>query len=273
MTTPNSHVSRTVAIKVGASSLAVQLDRVALDSPSEPVKALFTDAGMSVWTHDLAKTMHVFLTNAPLEKFKVKEPCVLLINPREFADLLRLKFGDSQVSITTKANEVITLKDKENNRASYYPADEDDCAIVPDRWEMPQSASKKGWRVIPQHGHELCSMRVHIQREYLTRGVVDMEVAKAPYCEFHFSPSGGGTVTSGHWGSKTNQSHSPIQCRVEVSDPTYTHGVVALTNTLTQVLNRSIGDDFILHKHKDTPFVIIEVGDMVCVVAETTKGV
>lgn len=272
MTTPNSPVSRTVKVMVRANSLAKQLTRVALDTPSQPVRVLFTKEGMSVWTHDLTKTMHVFLTHAPLEDYKRKEDCIMLVNPKEFADLLSTKFRDQQVRISTEAHKPITIQEKTTKqfvgRVVYHSADEDDCAIVPDRWQMPESRTKPGWKSIPQQGGETCTTRIEISRCELVKGVVDMQVANAPYCQFVFTPKVS-FVGSGHWGSKTNSSQSVIECKVEGHKNTE----IGLTNTLTQVLSMTEGDDFILHKHKATPFVIMECGDMECVVAETTKEV
>ncbi len=266
MMTPNSQVSRSVQLRVKASSLAKQLRRVCLDTPPQPVRVLFTTAGMSVWTHDLAKTMHIFVTDAPLEEYKVKEPCVILVNPKEFADLLSTKFRDSQIQIQTKANQPIMVFDKQSNQAQYYPADEDDCAMVPDRWQMPDSDAQPGWKTIPQMGGETCTMRAEVSRSELVKAVVDMQVANAPYCEFHFTKPT--TATSGHWGAKTNRSQSRLNCKVE---PTGVSQKVGLTETLSRVLSIASGDDFVIHKHEKTPFVIIDCGDMTAVVAETKK--
>lgn len=270
MLTPNNDVSRTVQLRVSAKSLANQLRRVCLDTPPQPVRVLFTDAGMSVWTYDLAKTMHVFLTDAPLVDYKVKEPCVLLVNPKEFSDTLALKFKDSQVLIKTQANQEIIIQDKGGNSSVIYPADEDDCAMAPDHWQVPDSDAHPGWKHISQK-NEVCTTKVEMSRSELVKAMVDMQVASAPYCEFTFADKDKATVISGHWTSKTNRSTSKLDCVT-------THRVggslnVGLTDdTLTRLLSITTGDSFIFHKHKDAPFVVVECGDMVMTLAETQKG-
>jgi len=267
MLTPNTHVSRTVRLRVSAKSLANQLRRVCLDTPPQPVRVLFTDAGMSVWTHDLAKTMHVFLSDAPLVDYKVKEPCVLLVNPKEFSDTLALKFKDSQVQIRTEANQEITINDKVGNSSVIYPADEDDCAIVPDHWQIPDSDTKEGWKHIPQKGED-CTTRVEMSRSELVKAMVDMQVASAPYCEFAFADKHRTVATSGHWTSKTNRSMSKLDCTTLGSSVS-----VGLTDdSLTRLLSITTSDDFVFHKHIETPFVVAECGDMVVTLAETQKG-
>lgn len=224
---------------------------------------------MSVWTHDLAKTMHVFMSDAPLDDYKVKAPCVLLVNPKELSEILTLKFKDAQVQITTKANDVITIAGKSSGTAQIYPADEDDCAIVPDAWQIPDSDTDPGWKHIPQMD-DICTTMVKTTRPELVKAVVDMQVASAPYCEFTFA--GNASVTSGHWTSKTNRSQSQL-------NSTITHRVgasqkVGLTSdTLTRLLSITSGDDFTFHKHKETPFIVVECGDMTVTLAETQKGV
>ena len=275
-TTPNSDVSRKVQLRVKASSLAKQLRRVCLDTPPQPVRVLFTAVGMSVWTHDLSKTMHLFLTDAPLEDYKVKEPCVLLVNPKEFSDVLSTKYREAQVQIKTEANQPITITDKSLNSTTIYPADEDDCAMVPDRWQMPESSSKPGWKTIPQQGNlpgnAICTTRVEINRPELVKAVVDMQVASAPYCEFIFG--GFSSVTSGHWTSKTTRSQSVLTCTVETAEKRKdSTQKIGLTDAiLTRILSTASGDEFVIHKHSKTPFAIFDCGDMTAVVAETQKG-
>jgi hypothetical protein len=90
MMTPNSEVSRTVTARANASSLSKALKRVVLDKPSSPVRMLLTDDGMSVWTHDISNTMNLLITNSKIDDLKVKEPCVLLLDPDGFSDLRQM---------------------------------------------------------------------------------------------------------------------------------------------------------------------------------------
>ena len=107
MITPNSEVSRTATVRATASELASILDRVTLDKPSNPVRVLFRNDGVSVWTHDLAKTIQVLVTDAQVPSLKVEEDCVILVDPSAFADLLHTKFGKGVLKITAKANDTI----------------------------------------------------------------------------------------------------------------------------------------------------------------------
>ena len=263
MPTPNSSVSRTANIRVDASALSKALTRVQLDNPCNPVKVLFTNDGISIWTHDQAKTMNVFLTESKIDDLKVKTDCVLLINPQDFANLLSTKFGGDKVLINTKANAPIIVKNKAGASVTYHPADEDDCAMVPDRWVLPKD--KSGWIQIPQKNNEVCTSRITVSRAVLEQGSTDMKVANAPYVVFAFDPSDS-TCQSGHWGSKTNQALTKVEAQVEGESVE-----IGFTNILDKALKITEGESFVLHKHKDVPFTVIENGDMTIIAAETRK--
>ena len=268
MITPNSHVSRNVKVRVSAAALAKTLKRIVMDKPASPVRMLLTDDGISIWTHDISNTMNLLLTNSKVDNLKVKEPCVLLIPPDSFADLLSTKFGNEIVEITTSANKPIVIENKGGSKTIFHPADEDDCAIIPDRWVMPKN--KKGWIKIPQKNNEVCTTKITISRETFSQGLIDMKVANAPYVVFSFSNKKGGvsTCASGHWGAKSNQSYSPIVAQVEGESVD-----INLAEILGGIISRCDGDIFTLHKHKEVPFIVIECGDTVIIAAETMKEV
>tara|TARA_R110000851_G_scaffold108116_9_gene229036 strand:+ start:8041 stop:8838 length:798 start_codon:yes stop_codon:yes gene_type:complete len=265
MITPNSHVSRNAIIRVSASSLSKTLKRIVMDKPANPVRMLLTDDGVSIWTHDISGTMNLLLTDSKVDDLKVKEPCVLLISPDAFSDLLNTKFGNEIVQITTDANKPIEIKNRNGSRTVYHPADEDDCATVPDRWVMPKD--KKGWVKIPQKDNEVCTTRITISRDSLSQGLVDMKVAKAPYIVFSFDKKSS-TCSSGHWGAKNNQSYSSIEAEVEGEKVE-----INLSEILAGILSRCEGNTFVINKHKDVPFIVIECGDTTLIVAETIREV
>ena len=266
MITPNSDVARNTTIQADANLLASTLRRICIDTPSSPVRILFqTNGTLSVWTHDVAKTMHLYLNHSPIAGMRVKEDCILLVNPLEFSDLLSTKFSGKTVRIETSANQPIEVRSKDGSQATYFPADEDDCAMVPDRFWLEKNS--EGWIMIQQQDNEVCTTMVSTSRQSLSQGVVDMKVASAPYVVFKFSKQGS-SCSSGHWGSKTNKSSSPIQADVEGEDVE-----IGLTSILTTVLSTSNSDEFTLFKHKAMNWVVIESGDIRMVVAETTKEV
>lgn len=262
MLTPNSEVSRTASIRISANECADILRRVVLDKPSNPVRVLFTDEGVSVWTHDLAKTIQVLITDADVA-LKVKEPCVLLIDPEPFANLLDKKFSGEMVQITTKANRPIVIKNRAGAKSVFHPADEDDCFLIPDRWLLPKNDD--GWFILPMKDNEVCTTKVTIDRHSLANGMTDMKVANAPYVVFNFGPKKS-SCSSGHWGTKTNQSHTNIKATVE-GDETE----VVFTESLGVVLSHTDEDTFVLYKHKDIPFVVVESGDTTIIATEAQR--
>ena len=264
--TPNTPtVSRSGVIRAESSSLSKALRRAILDSPSNPVKALLTNDGMSIWTHDIAKTVQLIMTNAPIDGLKVKTDCVMLIDPESMASLLDTKFPNEMVKITIEPNQPIKVESRTRGSVIYHPADEDDCFMVPDHWIIPKDSD--GWYQIPMLNNEACTVKVTLTRAEMSRGLIDMSVAGAPYVSYDFTPSGS-TCASGHWGSKSNRSHSPV-------DATVTGGTISLnfTENLGNILQRLDGDNFILQKNDKTPFVIIECGSTVVVATEAQREV
>ena len=269
MITPNSPVSRSAQIRVKASSLADILSRVTLDKPSGAIKILFKKSGsVSVWTHDISKTIQMIVTDLEIPDMKVKEDCILLIEPDGFSNLLQSKYADQTVQITTSANQPIVIKDQNGSQVVFHPADEGDCQIIPDRWIMPKNSD--GWIQIPQKDMEPCTSRITISRSELSKGVIDMKVANAPYVVFHFDSEKHdlSSCRSGHWGSKTNQSQTRLTAKVE-GDPTD----VVFTEILSGILSRSVGDSFVIQKHSEIPFVIIESGPIRFVASEAQKEI
>jgi len=268
MITPNSPVSRSAQIRVQASILADILSRVTLDKPSGAIRILFKKSGsVSIWTHDISKTIQMIVTDLEISDMKVKEDCVLLIEPDGFANLLQSKYADQTVQITTTANQPIVIKDQNGSQVVFHPADESDCQIVPDRWIMPTGSA--GWIRIPQKDNEPCTSKIMISRSELSKGMIDMKVANAPYVVFSFAKGKtGSTCQSGHWGTKTNQSLTRLNATVE-GDPTD----VVFTENLSGILSKSIGDNFTIQKHSQVPFVIIECGAIRFVASEAQKEI
>ena len=217
---------------------------------------------MSVWTHDLAKTIQVLITKANVA-LKVKEPCVLLIDPLPFANLLDNKFSGEMVQITTKANRPIVIKNRVGAKSVFHPADEDDCFLIPDRWLLPKNSD--GWFTLPMKDNEVCTTKVTIDRGELSGGLTDMKVANAPYVVFNFNPSKS-SCSSGHWGTKTNQSHTNIKATVEGDA-----AEVVFTESLGVILSHMDEDTFVIYKHKDIPFVVIENGDTTIIATEAQR--
>tara|TARA_R110002050_G_scaffold7274_2_gene28428 strand:+ start:33946 stop:34743 length:798 start_codon:yes stop_codon:yes gene_type:complete len=263
MITPNTSVNRNVNIQTDATSLAKAIRRVCVDKPSSPVRMLLRNEGISIWTHDMAKTMNIFLTDSEVDELKVKNDCILLISPDDFSDLLSTKFRGQQIQIQTKANQPIKIRNQTGSSVIYHPADEGDCAMVPDRWYMEKD--DKGWIKIPQKNNESCTSKITISRASLKQGLIDMKVANAPYIVFNFSTTKS-TCSSGHWASKANQSHSVIEAEVEGEDVE-----IGLSNSLEKLLSICNGDSFTIHKHKDVPFVTIECSDMRIIIAENRR--
>ena len=266
MVTPNSPVSRNAQIRVQSSALADILSRVTLDKPSGAIRILFKKSGsVSIWTHDIAKTVQMLVTDLEIPDIKVKEDCVLLIEPDSFANLLLSKYVDQNVQITTSANNAIVIKDQQGSEVVFHPADESDCQIVPDRWIMPKDSD--GWIQIPQKDNETCTSRITISRNDLAKGVIDMKVANAPYVVFSFG-SKKSSCRSGHWGVKSNQSQTQITANVEGDDID-----VVFTDNLSGILSKAIGDAFTIQKHSEVPFVIMECGAIRFVASEAQKEV
>ena len=248
--TPNSDVSRTVKAKVNASELSSLLNAVALDNPPSPVRVLLTEDGVSVWTHDNSKTIQAIIDNRALADLEVEEPCVILVEPKAFADLLVAKFGVKAVRISTSAGKPITIKSKDGATATYHASDEDDCNIVPDHWILP--TDDDGKRVFPMFDNEPATSVVKTSRSELNRGLTDMKVAKAPYVVFSFGEKKS-SCQSGHWGSKSNRSSSPITAELDGEEVE-----VCFTQNLSTILSTLDGESIKIHKHNKGGFVVLE---------------
>ena len=265
MTSPNKITNQTAKVRANASHLAKQIGRIVIDKPSNPVRIGFTGDGMSIWTHDLSKTVQVYLSDSEINGLTVKDDCVIMVDPSSFVDLLTTKYGSQPIQISTKAGEVINIKDQDGSQAVFHPADEDDCVSIPDRWFLP--SDNDGWVLLPMKDNERCTTRIKITRSNLQKGLIDMKVANAPYVVFTFSDKGS-SCASGHWGAKTNQSRSRIDADVEGEDVE-----VVFTDTLNTILSKSDGDVFIIQKHKDVGFAVVDCGDIRFVATEAQREV
>lgn len=262
--TPNSDVARTVKAQVHAGELASLLQSVSLDAPPSPVRILLTDEGVSVWTHDNSKTIQAIVSERPIGELKVDEPCVLLVEPKSFADLLSAKFKQEAVRISTSAGKPITIKSRQGGTAIYHAADEDDCNIVPDHWVLPTVDGKK---VFPMFDGEEATSVIKTSRSELQRALTDMTVSKAPYVVFSFT-DGKSTCESGHWGAKTNRAASPIVADLEGEDVS-----ICFTSNLTQILKTLDGEAITLHKHNKGQFVVLEGATTQVVATEAIREV
>jgi hypothetical protein len=262
--TPNSDVSRKVKVEVDASQFGSLLSSVSLDNPSSPVRVLLSEDGVSIWTHDNAKTIQAIITDRVIDGLSVAEPCVLLVEPKAFSDLLSTKFGGKNVRITTDAGKPITIKSKDGANALYHPADEDECNIVPDHWILP---SDDGKRLFPMFDNEPSTSIIKTTKGELQRGLTDMNVAKAPYVVFAFNEKKS-TCQSGHWGAKTNQSTSPIVAELDGEEVE-----VCFTSNLQKILNTLDGEAVVIHKHKKGTFVVIESSTSSVVCTEAIREV
>jgi hypothetical protein len=254
-TTPNSPtLSRTVKARVSANEFSALLQRTVLDNPPTPVKLLLEEEGVSVWTHDAAKTIQLLIDRAEVGTLRVSEPCVLLVEPKSFAELLKSKFAGEVVEINTEAGQPITVNNRTGSTVTYHPADEDDCNAIPDHWVLPVD---DGYRVFPMFDNEKATSRIAISTSELKKALVDMNIAKAPYVVFDFKAAGS-TCQSGHWGSKSNRSTSPVSATIDGADTE-----VCFTENLTRILGcfdpRS--EAIIIHKHEKGGFIVLEAHD------------
>ena len=256
--TPNSSdLSRDADVMASADSLAEALRAIITDNPPAPVRLMLTNDGLSVWTYDNAKTLQVLVDDRVVKGLKVKQNCVLLVEPKAFSELLTAKFAGQNVRIQTSANKPIKVMTKAGGQAIYHAADEDECHTVPDHWRLKTDDS--GIYSFPMFDNEQSSLVVKVSRSELQRGLVDMQVAKAPYVVFKFDKKS--TCSSGHWGAKSNQSTSPIQ-----ADIINGSGEVCFTSNLGTILNALLGDEILIQKNDKGTFVILD-GQTTSVVA------
>lgn len=252
---PNSPtLSRTVKARVSANEFSSLLQRTVLDNPPSPVKILLTTEGVSIWTHDAAKTIQLLIDNAEVGTLKVAEPCVLLVEPKSFSELLKAKFSGEVVEINTEAGQPIVVKNRTGSTVTYHPSDEDDCNTIPDHWVLPV---EDGYRVFPMFDNEKATSRIAVPVSELKKALTDMNIAKAPYVVFDFKASGS-TCQSGHWGSKSNRSTSPVTATVDGADTE-----VCFTENLQRILGcfDSRSEAIIIHKHTEGGFIVLEAHD------------
>ena len=181
----------------------------------------------------------------------------MLVEPKAFSELLTAKFAGQNVRIQTSANKPIKVMTKAGGQAIYHAADEDECHTVPDHWRLKTDDS--GIYSFPMFDNEQSSLVVKVSRSELQRGLVDMQVAKAPYVVFKFDKKS--TCSSGHWGAKSNQSTSPIQADIIKGS-----GEVCFTSNLGTILNALLGDEILIQKNDKGTFVILD-GQTTSVVA------
>lgn len=262
--TPNSDVSRTVQARFHAGDFSNIMGSLVMDGMNQsPVRILMTDEGISVWTHDNAKTLQALLTERPVADLKVKEPCVLLVEPKSFSDLLTAKFGSKEVRVSTEAGKPIVIDAKGGATATYHAPDEDDCNMVPDHWILP--TSDKGERLFPMFDDEPATSVVEITRSELNRGLIDMKVSKAPYVVFKFPEN---RCESGHWGAKSNKSSTPVLATL-----TGEAVEVSFTQNLATILSLLDGDSITIHKHEKGGFAVLEGATTTVVATEAVKEV
>jgi hypothetical protein len=264
--TPNSsELSRTADIMVSADELSASLSAIITDNPPAPVRLMLTQStGLSVWTYDNAKTLQVLVDNKRLKGLKVKDDCILLVEPKAFSELLSAKFSGQNVRIQTSANKPITVKTKAGGQAVYHAADEDECHTVPDHWRLKKDSS--GTYTYPMFEDESSTLIVKVSRSELQRGLVDMQVAKAPYVVFSFGKKS--TCSSGHWGAKSNQSTSPIE-----ADIIQGSGEVCFTSNLTTILKALDGDSITIQKHDKGTFLVLDADTTSIVATEAIREV
>lgn len=250
MLTPNSKVTRSARIEANGGSLANFLSRLALDTPAMPVRILFENDGASCWTMNAGKTLMVMLDRWAIDGLKVKEPCAIVCNPKELADLVRVKSRGDTVRVTTAANEPIVVSTKSHGGAEVMPADEDDCLTIPDRNVLPV---KDGKRLFPMFDNEPATSEAILTTGELTKAYMEMQTANAPYVTVSFDAKS--EARSGHWGSKTTRSWTPVDATFSGSPFT-----VSFTDSLKTVLSvlTAAGTDLKVSKHHKGHFMALE---------------
>lgn len=249
--TPNSRVSRTVQIEANGSSLASFLTRLAMDTPCLPVKVLFDSNGATCWSMNAGKTVMLFANEWSIEGLKVKEPCVLVFDPKEMSDIVRSKSRGDTVRITTTAGEPIEIVTKTHGGASILPANEDDCYTIPDRNRMPVGA--KGEVLFPMFDNEPATSTGLITVAELRKALLEMTTANASYVSISFDKKA--EARSGHWGSKTTKSWCPIEC--EFSGSPFTISLTDSLNTVLSLLDTTT-TQVKVSKHHKGQFVVFE---------------
>ena len=249
MMTPNDTLSEDCHLLVNAESLSGLMDLIDIEDLLSPVKVVFTKSGATIWAHDANKTIQAFV-DYPLEKYNLKsDPTYMVVEPKRMRDLLNAKFKGSQIRITRKAGEAVTIESKTGGKTVLYPPDLDECLVVPDHWVLPM---EKGWIQFPMLDNAPAQTKVTITADELNRGLIDMRVAGASYCVFEFNDSSS-QASSGHWQTKETTSRTPIKAKVEGEDAS-----VAFPDLLGAVTScYPNGDELLIYKHEKTPFFIL----------------
>lgn len=249
MLTPNSKVTRSARISANGGSLASFLTMLALDTPAVPVRILFENEGASCWTMNAGKTLMSFINRYPIDGLKVKEPCIIVCNPKEVADLVRSKSRGETIRLSTEASEPIKISTKERGGAEIMPADEDDCMTIPDRNVMP---SKDGKLLFPMFENEPATSEALIDKSVLTTARMEMATANAPYVVMTLDSKS--EVRAGHWTAKTTRSWTPIEA--EVKGESFT---VAFTDSINSILSLLTASNALkVSKHHKGQFVALE---------------
>lgn len=255
--TPSSEVSRAANITVFADDMVEFLKSVHLDDPPTPVRILFDNDGISVWTTNQTRTLQVFADRWDMENYTIESPCVILVNPKELSDMLQTKSRGEVISIRADAHSAVEITNSGGGGFSIMPADEDECLTIPDRWVLPV---KDGERIFPMFRNEKADWMIDIDIVMMRDILKDMTVAKAPYVELTLTEDGG-KAESGHWTSKTTRSWTGVDfvwVKPHTADCT-----IRFTDNLKQILSTFHKDttSVRISKHRDGAFVLIEANN------------
>jgi len=269
MNTPNQNYEAELDVRVDSTSLAEALDVVALDSPAVPVKCVFDNDGMTVWTHDSARTIQVCVDTFPLKDYRtVKGNCAVVVNPDTMSTLLKSKFTGT-VELSAEDSKV-NIRSKGGSRVSYFAADEDECNTIPDHWRL---GADDGWVTFPMLDNKRATTRAMVSVDELSAGLVDMKVSGAPYVVFTLNPGDSPSFCrSGHWGAKSTDSLTIVEADVEGETIE-----VCFTTALQSVLQRFPGSSKVMiQKHEDAPFFVMHSlpgsdGDIQVVATEAVR--
>lgn len=250
MASPNQPTESAAELRIDSASFAEALDVVALDSPAVPVKILFDDDSMSVWTHDSARTIQVMMDDLPVKGLTAKDKCSLVVSPDSMAQLLKAKF-DGTIEVKQNADSRIDIRAANGSSVTITSAAEEECNTIPDHWRLGMD---EGWVTFPMLDNQRATTRALISVEELRRGLVDMKVSGAPYVVFRFNPGEVPSFSqSGHWQSKATTSRTVVEATVEGE------GIeVCFTTALASILSRFPGSEKVMvQKHTDAPFFVV----------------
>jgi hypothetical protein len=247
-----------VDITAATSRLTPFLDAGTVDDPPTPVRILFDDDGASIWTTNQTRTLQVFVDRWNVLSSLAK-PCVLLVNPKELSNLLKLKFQrDETVRITTDTHSMIRIQG-ETTGAEINCSDEDECLTIPDRWVLP---IVDGVRTFPMFRNEPADYVIEMSMSQLKNCLKDMKVAKAPYVELFLNEKhrGEGRCMAGHWTSKTTRSWSDVEYDSVLEPTSWT---IRFSENLDTILRKFSTDttEVRISKHREGAFVIIDSTD------------